>query len=118
MYARLNDGNYALALLEKQLKYTEPTFVKTWKGGGTYPNMFCAHPPFQIDGNFGFVSGVLEMLVDVRGDKLCLLPALPDKWKRGSLKGVRIKGGKVLDIAWEDGKLVYVKERGTENECK
>ena len=118
MYARLNDGNHALALLEKQLKYTEPTFVKTWKGGGTYPNMFCAHPPFQIDGNFGFVSGVLEMLVDVRGDKLCLLPSLPDKWKRGSLKGVRIKGGKVLDIAWEDGKLVYVKERGTENECK
>ena len=111
MYARLNDGNHALTLLEKQLRFTDPTAVKTWKGGGTYPNMFCAHPPFQIDGNFGFVSGVLEMLVDVRGDKLCLLPALPDKWKKGSLKGVRIKGGKVLDIAWENGKLVSVEER-------
>ena len=118
MYARLNDGNHALTLLEKQLKYTEPTVVKTWKGGGTYPNLFCAHPPFQIDGNFGFVSGVLEMLVDVRNGQLCLLPALPDKWKKGSLTGVRIKGGKILDIAWEDGKLVYAKERGNEDECK
>lgn len=111
MYARLNDGNHALQLLEKQLKYIEPTTVKTWKGGGTYPNLFCAHPPFQIDGNFGFVSGVLEMLVDVRDGELCLLPALPDKWKKGSLTGVRVKGGKTLDIVWEDGKLVSVAER-------
>ena len=118
MYARLNDGNHALTLLEKQLKYTEPTVVKTWKGGGTYPNLFCAHPPFQIDGNFGFVSGVLEMLVDVRDGQLCLLPALPDKWKKGSLTGVRIKGGKILDMAWDDGKLLYAKERGNEDECK
>lgn len=110
MYARLNDGNHALQLLEKQLKYIKPTEVKSWRGGGTYPNLFCAHPPFQIDGNFGFVSGVLEMLVDVRDGELCLLPALPDKWKKGSLTGVRMKGGKVLDIAWEDGKLVSVVE--------
>ena len=111
MYARLNDGNHALQLLEKQLKYIEATTVKTWKGGGTYPNLFCAHPPFQIDGNFGFVSGVLEMLVDVRDGELCLLPALPDKWKKGSLTGVRVKGGKVLDIVWEDGNLVSVVKR-------
>ena len=111
MYARLNDGNHALQLLEKQLKYIKPTEVKSWRGGGTYPNMFCAHPPFQIDGNFGFVSGVLEMLVDVRDGQLCILPALPDKWKKGSLCGVRVKGGKVLDIVWEDGKLMSVKER-------
>jgi tetratricopeptide (TPR) repeat protein len=117
-YEYLGEYTNALVLLEKQLKYTEPTFVKTWRGGGTYPNLFCAHPPFQIDGNFGFVSGVLEMLVDVRNGQLCLLPALPDKWKKGSLTGVRIKGGKILDIAWEDGKLVYVKERGKEDECK
>ena len=111
MYARLNDGNHALQLLEKQLKYIKPTEVKSWRGGGTYPNLFCAHPPFQIDGNFGFVSGVLEMLVDVRAGELRLLPALPDKWKKGSLTGVRVKGSKVLDIAWEDGKLVSVVER-------
>ena len=111
MYARLNDGNHALQLLEKQLKYIQPTEVKSWRGGGTYPNLFCAHPPFQIDGNFGFVSGILEMLVDVRDGQLCLLPALPDKWKKGSLTGVRVKGGKVLDITWEDGKLKNVKER-------
>ena len=110
MYARLNDGNHALKLLENQLTYIEPTVVKTWKGGGTYPNLFCAHPPFQIDGNFGLVSGILEMLVDVRGGELCLLPALPEKWQKGSLTGVRVKGGKVLDIVWEDGKLVSVTE--------
>ena len=57
------------------------------------------------------ISGILEMLVDVRDGKLCLLPALPDKWKNGSLNGVRIKGGKILDIYWKDGQLADVKER-------
>ena len=108
-WARLNDGNHALKLLDMQL--TPKVETDESRGGGTYPNLFDAHPPFQIDGNFGAPSGILEMLVDVRNGELKLLPALPDKWKNGSLKGVRIRGGKILDIEWADGKLVSCIER-------
>ncbi len=104
MYARLNDGNQALKVMKKQLEYTTETICSI-SGGGTYPNLFCAHPPFQIDGNFGFVSGVLEMLADVRDGELKLLPALPDEWKEGKLKGLRIKGNKIIDIEWKEGKV-------------
>lgn len=110
MYARLNDGNSALELMKKQLAYTTEKTTKV-QGGGTYPNLFCAHPPFQIDGNYGFVSGLLEMLADVRDGELKLLPALPDEWIEGKLRGLRIKGNRVIDIEWKDGKLVTCEER-------
>ena len=73
-------------------------------GGGSYPNLFCAHPPFQIDGNFGICAGILEMLVqmDENGDPV-LLPALPSDWHSGKLTGMRIPGNKVLSFAWENG---------------
>lgn len=112
-WARLNDGNHALKLLDMQLKYVEEKGdgVDYTGGGGTYKNLFDAHPPFQIDGNFGVVSGILEMLADYRGGELKLLPALPDKWKDGSIRGLRVKGGKIIDMEWKDGKIVLYNER-------
>lgn len=106
-YARLGDGNRALKLMNKQLSFV-PSSVESIgvHGGGTYANLFDAHPPFQIDGNFGFASGVFEMLARVIGDELYLLPALPDEWRDGSIEGMRIKGGNILSLVWRDGELV------------
>ena len=112
-WARLNDGNHALKLLDMQLNYVDGTGdgINYFGGGGTYKNLFDAHPPFQIDGNFGVVSGILEMLADCRDGELKLLPALPDKWKDGKITGLRIKGGKSIDMEWKDGKVTMYVER-------
>lgn len=110
MWARLFDGNRALKLLDNQLQYVEP--VSNVCGGllgGTYPNMLCAHPPFQIDGNFGATSAIIEMLVQVNGKDLYILPALPDKWESGSVKGIKIAGGATIDISWQNHKATEVK---------
>ena len=73
-------------------------------GGGSYPNLFCAHPPFQIDGNFGICAGILEMLVQIGEDgQPILLPALPSHWQSGKLTGMRIPGNRVLSLSWENG---------------
>lgn len=114
--ARLGDGNRALKLMERQLAYV-PSGVESIQAtstakSGTYPNLFDAHPPFQIDGNFGFASGVYEMLARVIGDELYLLPALPDKWRDGSIEGMRLKGGNILDMTWRDGELCYYEITG------
>ena len=109
-FARLNDGNHALKLLNLQLNPVDSLTISYEAQGGTYPNLFDAHPPFQIDGNFGVVSGILEMLARVADEGVELLPALPDAWKNGSLKGLRIKGNKILDLEWKDGKVSFVKE--------
>ena len=110
MWARLFDGNRALKLLDNQLQYVEP--VPNVCGGllgGTYPNMLCAHPPFQIDGNFGATSAIIEMLVQVNGKDLYILPALPDRWESGSVKGIKIAGGATIDISWQNHKATEVK---------
>lgn len=115
-HARLGDGNRALKLMERQLAYVpsgteqlQPTHIAK---SGTYPNLFDAHPPFQIDGNFGFASGIYEMLARVIDDELYLLPALPEKWRDGSIEGMRLKGGNILDMTWRDGKLCFYEITG------
>lgn len=109
LWATLGDGERALALVDTFLFCLDPD-VKDWRTspGGIYPNLLCACPPFQIDGNYGFVAAVNEMLVQEIDGKVQVLPALPERWKNGKVKGLRIHG-KTVDAQWHDGKITSVR---------
>ena len=118
LWARLHDAKQAYHIYQKLLTYVSPDNYRgpdRRRSGGTYPNLFDAHPPFQIDGNFGGTAGVCELLIqsDLRNNTIELLPALPDAWSSGSISGVKARGGYTIDFTWKNKKVVKVSIIGT-----